>query len=134
MTAPESHDKKFEKLVSFLCRIPAVACNDTPSKGIGTGESDGLWWVKFEISIGHPLAWATVQEFGHVLNDLSMTEKLPTVFMPVSPPPYMNGGPEDFLSWVIENKDENFTPDNAAEWLEGRLPQPVEDITAWPTD
>jgi hypothetical protein len=131
MTTSEGHDKIFEKLVSLLCRVPAVVFNETVSKGIGTGDSNGRWWVKFEISIAHPLAWSTVQEFGHVLNELSITEKLPTVFMPVSPAPYLNGGPEDFLSWVIENTDESFTPDDAAAWLESRLPNPVEDMAAW---
>ena len=66
----------------------------------------------------------------HVLNYLSVDERLPTVFKPVSPPPYLNGGPEDYLSWVIECSDE-MSPDKVAEWLESRLPQPVEDEDAW---
>jgi len=94
----------------------------------------GLWWVKFKIDIKHPLAWQVVQELGHVVNYLSLNEKLPTAFYPVSPPPYMNGGPEDFLSWVIENTDKEFKPDTLKEWLEGRLPQPVADASAWLTD
>jgi len=55
----------------------------------------------------------------------------PTVFMPVSPPPYMNGGPRDFLSWVIECKDAGFNPEACAEWLEGRLPRPVNELERW---
>jgi hypothetical protein len=51
--------------------------------------------VKFAIDIEHPLAWSVVQELGHVLNYVSLEERLPTVFMPVSPPPYMNGGPDE---------------------------------------
>ncbi len=51
--------------------------------------------------------------------------------MPVSPPPYMNGGPDEFLSWVIEAKDPDFRPGTCADWLEGRLPQPVDDEAAW---
>ena len=51
--------------------------------------------------------------------------------MPVSPPPYMNGGPREFLSWVIECESEVFTPDDAAEWLEGRLPKPVDKPKKW---
>lgn len=66
-----------------------------------------------------------------MLNYLSVTERLPTVFMPVSPAPYLNGGPNDFLSWVIESKDPTFTPAAAAKWLEGRLPRPVEDLSLW---
>lgn len=67
-------------------------------------------------------------------NYVSLDERLPAVFMPVSPPPYMNGGPKDFLSWVIECKDDAFTPENCAEWLEGRLPRPVNDPASWNTD
>src|ERR1017187_4047344 len=43
------------------------------------------------------------------------------IFMPVSPPPYMNGGPREYLSWVIECKDNDFLPKTCAGWLEGRL-------------
>ena len=57
----------------------------------------------------------------------------PTVFMPVSPPPYMNGGVE-FLSWVIESTKPSFTPDQCADWLEGRLPRPVDDLEKWRID
>jgi hypothetical protein len=46
----------------------------------------------------------------------------------------MNGGPEDFLSWVIENTHENFTPELAAEWLEARLPDNVDDRNQWKTE
>ena len=86
----------------------------------------GLWWVKFHIDIEHPLAWRVVQELGHVLNYISLEDRL-TVFMPVSPPPYMNGGPREFLSWVIEAKDASYASAKCAEWLEGRLPRPVDD-------
>ena len=72
-----------------------------------------------------------MQEMGHVLNYVSVEERLPTVFKPVSPPPYMNGGPDEFLSWVIECPNIEFTPDICAEWLEGRLPRPVEKLSEW---
>ncbi len=125
------HHPKFHKLVDFLSRIPAVEINDTPSQGIGTGEeADGAWWVKFSLDIDHELAWHTVQELGSVLNTLSLEEGLASVFKPVSPPPYLNGGPEEFLSWVIEAPDE-LAPGTVADVLEERLPQPVEDEAAW---
>ena len=120
------NDPRFQTLVSFLEIVPGVR---SPI-GTGVGE-DGRWWAKFAIDIGHPLAWHVVQELGHVLNYVSLEEPLPTVFKPVSPPPYMNGGPEQFLSWVIETVDPGFGPAKAAEWLEGRLPQPVSDPAAW---
>jgi len=45
----------------------------------------------------------------------------------------MNGGPKDFLSWVIETKDKDFKPETMKEWLEGRLPNPVDDFDQWNT-
>jgi len=125
-----SANPSFEPLVAFLRRVPAV-----DHRPIGNGAlPEGGWWVKFVLELDHPLAWNVVQEFGHVLNYLSLEERLPTVFMPVSPPPYMNGGPRDFLSWVIECRDSAFTPAQAAEWLEGRMPKPVEEQGQWHTE
>jgi len=43
----------------------------------------------------------------------------------------MNGGPNDFLSWVIETKDKDFKIETLKEWLQGRLPDPVEDEELW---
>ena len=127
----DAHHPKFQKLIDFLTRIPAIDINDTPSRGIGAGDdADGGWWVKFSIDVDHELAWHTVQELGAVLNSLSLEEGLASVFKPVSPPPYLNGGPEEFLSWVIEARGE-LAPGTLASVLEERLPQPVEDEAAW---
>ncbi len=119
-------DRAFSKLTNYLEKVPAI---------IGTiaagSDDEGQWWVKFEINIEHDYAWHTVQELGHVLNYLSIDERLPTSFHPVSPPPYMNGGPEEFLSWVIECYDPKFKPGTCADWLEGRLPRPVDDLSQW---
>lgn len=123
------NERDFQSLMSFLQEIPGM---QTP---IGHGlEGDGQWWVKFSIDIEHPLAWQVVQELGHVLNYLSIEERLPTVFKPVSPPPYMNGGPREFLSWVIECSKPDFKPGTVAKWLEGRLPRPVNDLSQWSGD
>ena len=121
-------DRDFLSLEAFLKRVPGI---EFPL-GKGKGE-DGRWWVKFAIDIRHRLAWNVVQEFGFVLNYLSI-ERLPTTFMPVSPPPYLNGGPDEHLSWVIECHDPNFKPGSVAKWLEERLPRPVEDEAQWPAD
>jgi hypothetical protein len=119
-------NQDLDVLEQYLLRVPGI------SAPIGKGRfENGNWWVKFVIDIHHPLAWHVVQELGHVLNYVSLDERLPTVFMPVSPSPYINGGPEDFLSWVIEAQDNEFTPALCAEWLEGRLPRPVEDMEQW---
>jgi hypothetical protein len=42
--------------------------------------------------------------------------------------------PHQFLSWVIECSDTDFSAADCAEWLEGRLPRPVEDLTQWEFD
>src|SRR5688572_11040062 len=79
------------KLVEFLGKVPAVEVLSSGST------PDAYWWIKLNIEIHHALAWNVVQELGFVLNYISIEEKLPTVFMPVSPPPYLNGGPDEYL-------------------------------------
>ena len=116
------------KLVAFLNRIPAVKVMSSEVT------KDAHWWVKLDIETDHRLAWSVVQELGYVLNYMSIQERLPTVFMPVSPPPYLNGGPREFLSWVIESKFNYIDPVWIAEALEGRLPQPVDDQSQWRSD
>ncbi len=115
----------FEKLIEFLQKTPAV---ELIGKGVF---ENGMWWVKFRINITNKLAWKVVQEIGFVVNYVSLDERLPTVFYPVSPPPYLNGGPEEYLSWVIESKSIDFQPDDLTEWLVARLPSPVDDLTQW---
>ena len=122
---------EFAELEAFLRRVPAVGpANEGCTIGKGRFPN-GNWWVKFALAIDHPLAWHTVQELGNVLNSLSLTERLPTVFMPVSPPSYLNGGPRDFLAWVIESTAADFSPQTCAAWLESRLPRPVDDLKQW---
>ncbi|HEY2392683.1 MAG TPA: hypothetical protein VGK22_16025 [Candidatus Angelobacter sp.] len=122
------NETNFQPLLDYLKKLPGIDAS------VGSGSSGLAWWVKFIIQVDHPLAWRVVQELGHVLNYVSLDERLPTVFMPVSPPPALNGGPRDFLSWVIECKDTDFSPADCAEWLEGRLPHPAEDMTQWEID
>ncbi len=122
-------ERVFGTLIEYLEKIPAI---ESP---IGKGsDENGFWWVKFSIDIENPLAWQVIQELGCVVNYLSVSERLPTVFYPVSPAPYMNGGPRDFLSWVIETRDKNFKPGTLMKWLEGRLPRPVDDLSQWKID
>ena len=115
-----------EDLTQFLARVPAIQA--WFGKGI---QDDGYWWVKFGIDIDAPLAWSVVQELSHILNYVAPDDRLPTVFIPVSPPPYMNGGPRQFLSWVIECRNPTFPPSKCLEWLKGRLPDPVDDLSLW---
>lgn len=126
-----SADAGFDELLAFLERLPAIQLPaGRASIGHGRTKND-QWWVKFALDIHHPLAWRVVQELGHVLNYLSVADRLPTVFMPVSPPPYQNGGPHQFLSWVVEGDGASFSPAECARWLEGRLPLPVDDPAQW---
>lgn len=121
-------ERAFTKLLDYVGTIPAVYGE------VGHGvDGDGQWWVKFSIDVAHPLAWNVVQELGHVLNYLSLEERLPTVFKPVSPPPYLNGGPREYLSWVIEATSAELRPGTCADWLEAHLPRPVSDLSQWPT-
>ena len=116
----------FNQINSFLSKVPAI------QPGIEHGlYEDKNWWVKFSLDISHDLAWNVVQEFGHIFNYLSLEERLPSTFYPVSAPPYMNGGPADYLYWIIESKDPDFSPDKAKEWLEKRLPDPVDNVEEW---
>lgn len=125
-TLPMTDEQSLTPLKDYLRKVPSI------SGSIGSGFfENGCWWVKFAINIDHHLAWNVVQELGYVLNYVSLDERLPTVFMPVSPPPYMNGGPREFLSWVIESKDKDFSPGECTQWLEGRLPRPVDDPAQW---
>ena len=100
-----SMNEELKEAEAFLKRIPGIEGT------IGYSISDnGIWWFKFRIDITNEFAWKVVQELGHILNYISVNERLPAIFYPVSPPPYMNGGPEEYLSWIIENKDKEFTP------------------------
>ena len=122
------HPARLAGLLGFLMRLPAVEPSDAPSAA--GEEADGAWWVRFAVDVDHELAWHTVQELAAVLNSLSPDERLASILKPLSPPPYLSGGPEECLSWIIEGAPE-LEPDVVAAALEARLPQPVEDETAW---
>jgi len=122
-------DRAFKTLIEYLEKVPAI------QKPIGKGaDKDGFWWIKLSIDIDNQLAWQVVQEIAFVVNYISVNERLPAIFYPVSPPPYLNGGPREFLSWVIETKDKDFRPGTLMKWLEGRLPRPVDDLSQWEID
>lgn len=130
MPPVESVDRRslidnLQGLVQVISKIPGVRVISSATT------PDGYWWVKFDIDIHHKLAWNVVQELGYVVNEISLTDRLPTLFMPTSPPPYLNGGPEEYLSWVIESKLPYFQPAYVAQAILGRLPNPIEDETMW---
>lgn len=112
------------QLKAIVERLPAI-------QDVATGGTDeASWWVKFSIDIRSPHAWNVVQELAHVLNYLALDERLLTLFMPVSPPPYLNGGPDEFLHWVIESRSPGADPGMIAAVLQNRLPDP-DDKAEW---
>lgn len=133
------------RLTTFLSQLPATrvlsTSEDNPDEAMAFAalvqkeggavpppEDPAKWWVKVKLDIRSHLAWHVVQELGSVLNLLSLSTRLTAAFKPVSPPPYMNGGPDDYLSWVIES---TIPAPVLAGFLEGRLPQPVSDLRKW---
>ena len=126
--APGAVAEGLVRLRRFLEKVPAVTVLSVSK------ENAPRWWVKLKIDIASDLAWDVVQALGHVLNYWSLKERLPTVFMPVSPPPYLNGGPEEFLSWVIEATIPFADAGLVADVLEETLPSPVADPEQWRWD
>ena len=134
MATLTEHHPSFLKLLTFLARIPVVRTDNTPSGGFVSSMDEGGWWVRLSLDIDHHLAWSAVREMGYLLNVRCIPERLPTVFMPVSLASYLERGPPNSIFWVIECRDKKMKPGTVADLLEGRLPQPVEDISAWPDD
>lgn len=122
---PAKLKEEMPKLVAYLGRVPSVRVISHEVT------SDAYWWAKFEVDIHHPLAWMVVQALAFVFNEISISEKLPTVFKPTSPPPYLNGGPDESLFWVVESTYNYISPLWIAEILEERLPRPVDDTSCW---
>ena len=74
---PKPLHANLPRLVAYLERMPGVSVLSSEVT------RDAYWWVKLTLDLAHPLAWRVVQELGFVLNDLSLQEKLPTVFKDV---------------------------------------------------
>ncbi len=129
--ALESRDARFidtglAALTAYLGGLPSV-------RVMSSGKQGGHWWVKLSIDVASPAAWNVVQELGFVLNYISLGELLPTVFKPVYPPPYLNGGPREMLAWVIESTAPLVDPAGIKAVLAQRLPDPT-DHSQWTLD
>ena len=113
---PEPHD--FQRLLDYLKRLPAI----DPAIGSGTGTGEGgLWWVKLIINIDRPMAWRIVQELGHVLNYVSLNERLPAISCRIAAPiPERRRAQFPVLGHRVIRP--HLTPSDCAEWLEGRSP------------
>ncbi len=134
------------RLVAFLSRLPATRVMSTSdddaheaaemrailaAEGIESADSHELWWAKLSLDIRSHLAWHVIQELGHVLNYVSLSDRLPTVFMPTSSPPALNGGPDEFLHWVIESTAPGVDAGAICDTLIERLPRQLEDLSLW---
>lgn len=119
-----SEGQKERKLKKLLERIPCV-------QGSVVGNNEGGWYIKMSLDLDAKIVWNVIQELSFVLNNLSMTEKLSVVFKPVSPPPYLHGGPDLFLSWVIEPVSRDVDPELIADALVQYLPKPINEEQAW---
>jgi len=95
----------FDRLYEYFCKVPSIQKNLIDAYGT---DGKSAWWFKFQIDVDHP-----------------------SQFLPVSPPPYMNGEAKQFLAWVIQCNHADFPPDVICDWLEARLPSPVEDAEKW---
>lgn len=113
------------KLVSLIGSLPSV------EQGIGRSyPEDYFWWIKFSMDRTHPLVWHVIQRLGHVLNYISLEQRLDVVFKPVSPPPGLNGGPEH-LSWVIEATKRYVNPATVCKVLRPHLPANLSSEKQW---
>ena len=119
---------EFAELEAYLRRVPGIDGSIRRRQRARVAWPTAIGGSSSQSTSTMRLAWNVVQELGNVLNYLSVTEHLPTVFKPVSPPSYLNGGPQEYLSWVIESTLPDFSPKTCAQWLEGRLPRPVDDL------
>jgi hypothetical protein len=119
----------FAQLKHFVLSVPGV--RDFIQKGY---DENGQWWIQFAVNPEHPLSWRVVQEFAFVINYLSLGERLPAVFFPISSPPYLNGGPDEYLYWIIQSSGSTFSPDMCADWLTKRFPNPIDDEAQWNLD
>jgi hypothetical protein len=121
-------DPLFAPLLESLRTVPAI--HDPIGSGVGT---EVRWWVKFGIDIAHPLAWNVVQELTRSELSVARGTAADRIHASLAAAVY-DEGPKDFLSWVIESTDSQFTPGDCAEWLKGRLPRPLSDPAQWNTE
>ncbi len=119
-------ERDFGTLIAYLQRVPGIA------GPISSGRlDDGNWWVKFRIA---PARLERRSGVG-VRAQLPLHQRTTADGLHAGVRgPYLNGGPRDYLSWVIESKDPKFKPGTCMKWLDERLPRPVEDTSAWPKD
>ena len=119
----ESEGRGGEYIKQFFGKIPCV-------QGV-VFVNINSWYIKLDFDLNSKIVWNVIQELSFVLNNLSLLKKLPVIFKPISPPPYLNGGPERFLSWIIEPTSQGVDPTIIISTLAMYLPTQIENEKAW---
>jgi hypothetical protein len=126
VTGPRKEIKhNFNKLNTLLLSIPCVKSVDCYD------EMEDLWSCHIRMDLTHEIVWHLIQGIAFVINDTSITGKLPATFYPTSPPPYLNGGPYNYLHWIIRSESPEFIPDYCCEWFINRFPNNPEFNESW---
>ncbi|MEM8706317.1 MAG: hypothetical protein AAGE98_07665 [Actinomycetota bacterium] len=114
-------ERAFTTLVDYVGRLPAVRGRvSTSADAISTTG----WWVSFRLDVDDPLAWRSIQEVGHALNGV-VGDGVDVWFGPTSTGPWQ-GGPRDFLDWVICSPDGATRPGTVAKRLADAIPEPFD--------
>lgn len=126
LTADSARHAAVRRLAAVVRKLPGV------HRSIGTSTpEEAFWWLKFSIDTEHPLAWHVIQRLGYVLNYYSLEYKFHVSFYPASPPPALNGGPREFLSWVIEARLRYVDPRPIHKALRQELPARLSSEAEW---
>jgi hypothetical protein len=110
------------EVIDFFKKIPAL---DSP---VLISEEEKYWSIDFTIDLDHEIVWNVIQYFGYICN---CGGKQGLLFLPMSPPPYLNGGPYTHMSWSILCKNLDFSLADFLQILEEYLPVPLDDFEQW---
>jgi hypothetical protein len=109
-----------DQLVDFLRQVPSLRNFRRSAVDFRS------WWVSFEIDLSLPLAWKVIRALALNLNNHSANMWLATVFKPIP-----DKRPDQPTCWRIESTDPLLDPAEVVQWLEMKLPTPLNDVDAW---
>lgn len=99
-----------------------IACAPFPAPCGGINVS-GHWWVRFSVSLEHPLSRQSLLRLAEVVNQMCVRDRVPALFYPVAQePPLAN-----CLSWAFEAKNDTFWPAALAASLRELLPRAADE-------
>ncbi len=105
----------FQSLYDCLHTIPGLI--GEPSGGI---DPSGRWWVRFSISLEHPLSRLALLRLAEAVNQMCVRDRVPALFYPVA----LESPLPNCLSWAFEAKNFAFRPAALAAGFHSR-PQPA---------